>query len=392
MVGDGYAFTMSELTNPEHGGDQLEPEDYVEEPVALTEEEEQALVEAEPVASPVGYSGQDFDVAGLVRRLGQEDILVPTFGHSDERIESAGFQRAFVWRRPQMDRFIESLLLGYPIPGIFLVRQTDRRYLVLDGQQRLITLRHFYDGLHEGKEFALRNVSDLLKGLTYKTLPEKERRLLDDTFIQATIVVTDGTGESLEAIYQIFERVNAGGTPLTPHEIRVALYAGPFIGFLERLNQNTAWRALYGKASPRLRDQELVLRILALYLAAPTYRRPLKSFLNDFTGKYRELETLAAEDLEARFATASTILETAVGREALRLQGYQLNAALTESIFVGLFRRLDQRSDVDVSKVGAAIGSMRSDDAFVNAVSRATADEESVRTRLEIASAHMAGV
>src|SRR4051812_48431475 len=96
----------------------------------LTDEEAADLNEAEDAVLPVSYSGQDFDVNGLVRRLNSEDILVPTFGHQDARIASAGFQRSFVWNRPQMDRFIESLLLGYPIPGIFLVRQADRRYLV----------------------------------------------------------------------------------------------------------------------------------------------------------------------------------------------------------------------------------------------------------------------
>lgn len=241
----------------ETNNDADEPEVGLDEPGELTESEREDLLEAETVSGPVTYSGQDFDVAGLVRRLEQEDILIPTFGHEDDRITSAGFQRSFVWRRPQMDRFIESLLLGYPIPGIFLVRQPDRRYLVLDGQQRLRTLHAFVTGLHDRREFSLKNVAKQFEGLTYKALPEDLRRQLDDTFIQATIVTTDGSDESLEAIYGIFERLNSGGTQLTPHEIRVALFAGPFIDFLDRLNSCEAWRELYGKQSPRLRDQEL---------------------------------------------------------------------------------------------------------------------------------------
>ena len=79
------------------------------EELELTPDEELALLEPEPDALPVTYSGQDFDVEGLVRRMGKGDILVPIFGHSSELIETEGFQRSFVWRRPQMDRFIESL-------------------------------------------------------------------------------------------------------------------------------------------------------------------------------------------------------------------------------------------------------------------------------------------
>src|SRR2546421_1570632 len=108
-------------------------------PEELTYEEQQELVEPEHDVQPVSYSGTDFDVEGLVRRLNRGDIVIPTFGHEIEPpLETARFQRGFVWRRPQMDKFIESLLLGYPIPGIILVQQADRRYQVLDGQQRVL--------------------------------------------------------------------------------------------------------------------------------------------------------------------------------------------------------------------------------------------------------------
>jgi len=191
--------------------------------------------EVDPEPARVAYTGTDFDVEGLVRRVGRGDILIPTFGEdegSNEPVETARFQRPFVWSKPQMDRFIESLLLGYPIPGIFLVQQTDRRYLVLDGQQRLRTLAAFYAGMVHKKEFALQTVAATFHGLTYARLTEEQRRQLDNTFIQATIVQTDGTSRSLDAVYQIFERLNAGGTQLTPHEIRTALYAGPLVDWV----------------------------------------------------------------------------------------------------------------------------------------------------------------
>lgn len=123
-------------------------ESHGQEELFLTNEEHEDLTSAETVALEVIYNGQDFDVDGLVRRVRNEDIKIPQFGHNDPDIESEGFQRGFVWSRPQMDRFVESLLLGFPIPSIFLVRQQDRRYLVLDGQQRLLTLHDFYEGVH----------------------------------------------------------------------------------------------------------------------------------------------------------------------------------------------------------------------------------------------------
>jgi hypothetical protein len=356
-----------------------------EEPTGLNESERQDLLEAEPASHQVTYAGQDFDVEGLVRRLKKNDILVPTFGHDDQRITAAGFQRGFVWTRPQMDKFIESLLLGYPIPGIFLVRQADRRYLVLDGQQRLRTLQHFYSGEFGEQEFSLSNVTEQLKGLTYETLSEDQRRLLDNTYFQATVVDTDGSAESLDVVYQIFERLNSGGTQLTPHEIRVALYAGPFIDFLEKLNQDPNWRAVYGKRSPRLRDQELVLRILAFYAVGPTYRRPLKTFLNNFAVQHRNLDRLNYGTLETSFRQASKLMASADGRHAVRYEGSQVNVALAEALFVGLMRRLDFQQDIQADEVSRAIDDIRNDEKIRSAISRATANEESVKTRLEIA-------
>jgi hypothetical protein len=358
-----------------------EPDD----PVELLETDLEQLRAPDPHPEAVSYSGSDFDVDGLVRRLGRGDIVIPSFGRDD--LETAGFQRRFVWNRPQMDRFIESLLLGYPIPGIFLVQQADKRYLVLDGQQRLNTLAAFYAGLHGGREFTLSNVGDEFKGLTYERLSDEQRRTLDNTFIQATIVKTDGSADSLDAVYQIFERLNAGGTQLTAHEIRVALYAGPFVEFLTELNLDENWRSLYGPESPRLRDQELVLRAIALYVSPGNYRRPLKKYLNDFAAAHRVLQQLPVDTIKSRFSAGCALLagDKGPGRSALRSGSNQVNAALAEAVLVGLFRRLDANTDLGPDQVNDAVQSLLADPELEPAISRATADEEAVRTRLAVA-------
>ena len=284
-----------------------------------------------------------------------------------------------------MDRFIESLLLGYPIPGIFLVRQADRRYLVLDGQQRLTTLAAFYNGIHDGREFALHNVADEFDGLTYRTLSDELRRTLDSTFIQATIVETDGSTESLDSVYQVFERLNSGGTQLTPHEIRIALYAGPFIDLITELNDDPSWRELYGRRSPRLRDQEIVLRAVALYVSPGTYKRPLKKFLNDFVGENRYLRSIDARRISDLFRTACRLILDDIGPQALRWQSSQVNAALSEAVLVGLMRRLDTGIEISPAAVATAIRSLLADKALGPTIARATADEDSVRTRLALA-------
>lgn len=102
--------------------------------------------------------GADYPVDGIVRRLRDKSILIPEF------------QRNYVWTLKQASRFIESLLLGLPVPGIFLSKeQESQKLLVVDGQQRLKTLLFFYDGIFNGKEFLLKGVQDRFDNVTYKT-------------------------------------------------------------------------------------------------------------------------------------------------------------------------------------------------------------------------------
>ncbi|AOT05985.1 DUF262 domain-containing protein [Arthrobacter sp. U41] len=352
----------------------------------ITEEELEDESAPDPDPTQVSYTSTDFDVEGLVRRLQRNDIIIPTFGddYADDSIETARFQRQFVWTKTQMDRFIESLLLGYPIPGIFLVQQTDRRYLVLDGQQRLRTLRAFCQGVVHKKEFSLQSVAQRFRGLTYETLPAEQRRQVDNTFIQATIVQTQPTAESLDAVYQVFERLNSGGTQLTPHEIRIALYAGDFVSWLTKLSESEEWRALYGRPPLHIRDQELILRIIALGVTPGTYRRPLKKYLNDVMAAHRNLGDIDTEDIEYRFKAAARLLLTGPGQSVLRPGGSAVNAALTEALFVGLMRRLELSSP-SPAEVTAAIPPLMQNSEMSAAIGRSTADEESVRKRLALA-------
>lgn len=357
---------------------------------SLTDDELADLVSADEAPAAVTFSSQDFDVAGLVRRLQRESMLIPQLGSRDERVETAGFQRGFVWSRAQMDKFIESLLLGYPVPGIFLVRQTDQRMLVLDGQQRLVTVKRFTEGTHNEKPFVLTNVSDDFKGFTYATLPEDLQRKLDDSYMQATIVVADGSAEVSNAIYQIFERLNSGGTQLTPHEIRVALAAGPLIDYLEDLNSDVNWRQLYGGRSARLRDQELVLRILALFLEAASYARPLKTFLNNFATEHRS----PSPDITRAgnyFRSAADRLSHTVGPEAFRRPGVsQVNVAQAEAVMVGVMRALAESVDL-ATDLTERVAILRTDSDFVYATTRSTADTDSVALRLRVAAAAVRG-
>jgi hypothetical protein len=353
-------------------GDEEAPADPVIDVDPDSEEEE-----LEFVYSITSY-GADYPVDGLVKRIDAGDIVVPAF------------QREFIWTRPRIERFIESLLLGLPVPGIFLAREAEsNRLLVIDGQQRLRTLAAFYKGVLRGREFKLsKGVQSQFVDRSYETLEEEDRRRLDDSIIHATVIRQDEPSDDQSSVYFIFERLNTGGTLLQPQEVRAAIFQGPFNELLHELNNVDAWRAVFGAPSARMKDQELILRFFAFLCAGQDYSRPMKEFLNEFMGRHRRLQQLKRGELTERFDTTIRALSGPGAIEPRRLfrPGTQINAAVFDAVMVGMARRLESGSgEPRPDATHAAYEGLLENEDFTTAYSRATADEANVETRLRLA-------
>ena len=346
---------------------------------------------SDETVSPERYDissfGADYDVDGLVRRINRGDVFIPDF------------QRDYVWRIPEASRFIESLLLGLPVPGIFLAREPEsNKLLVIDGQQRLKTLQFFYSGVFDPKPdqkthriFALTKVQANFEGLTYEGLSESDRIKLDNSIIHATVVKQDSPQDDDTSIYHIFERLNNGGRKLTPQEIRTALYHGPLIDQIKLLNEHAAWRAIFGPKNARLKDQELVLRFLALYFDYEHYEKPMVEFLNKFATRHRVAETSFLDDAGAVFRKTIDVVWGAFGSEAFRPER-SLNAAVFDSVMVGLGMRLKAGPIADKEGLHQAYSALFEDREYRVAVSQATSNEASVEVRITKATQAFANV
>lgn len=334
--------------------------------------------------APVRYDltsfGADYDVEGLVKRLKRGDIYIPSF------------QRDYVWNHAEASRLIESLLLGLPVPGVFLARESKtNKLLVIDGQQRLKTLLFFYDGFFNPKPsdkrqkvFKLTKVQTEYEGLTYDTLDEKDRIKLDDSILHATIVKQESPRDGDTSIYHIFERLNNGGRKLAPQEIRVAIYHGDFIDFIKELNKDENWRAVFGKENVRLKDQELILRFLAMFFSSNEYERPMREFLNKFTDKHKDDEPKSLRKFEKIFRHTISFIHQSIGSKAFRPER-ALNAAVFDSVMVGLAKRLQKRPEPDPTAFKEAYDQLLSNEGYIERVSRATSNEDNVKFRLEMA-------
>ncbi len=345
----------------------------------LNADEGDVRIEDDSVDDSVGFDeysitsyGADFDVEGIVRRLGRGDIEIPEF------------QRRYVWTKPQASKFVESLLLGLPVPGIFLYREDNTRKLtVIDGQQRILTLDYFYGGAFgDGKPFQLRGLETRFNKAVYNDLENEDRRKLDDSIIHATIIRQEKPEDGGSSKYSIFERLNTGGTRLAPQEIRSAIYPGAFCELLTELNNNESWRKLFGNPHRRKRDEELILRFFALFYEAKNYFRPMAKFLNEFMEKNRNLECQRQREMECVFdRTVSTILEK-ISIRAFKPQT-AVNAAVLDAIMVGVATRL--QSGEILKSLESRYKSLLGNPEFDSSVSEGTSQGERVRQRIKLA-------
>ncbi len=323
----------------------------------------------------VSSYGIDYDIRGYVRRLQSGDITIPEY------------QRKYVWDQKRASRFIESLLLELPVPGIYLYRDSaSEKQLVVDGNQRLQSLRGFYEGRFVGtdKQFKLTGLESRYNGLSYKELDIVDRRRLDNSYIRATVIRQEKPGEDATSQYFIFERLNTGGVALASQEIRAAIYGGSFNRLLHKLNKTQAWRDLYGKESQdkRKRDEELILRFIALYFDRDNYRSPMKGFLNRYMKSNRDLKQVEGEQISQIFANTVICILEKIGTDAFK-PTKSLNAAMLDSIMIGVACR--NATAPIKSNIRTEFESLRNNETYLELISDTTSAPDRVRRRIEMA-------
>ncbi|MCU0496993.1 MAG: DUF262 domain-containing protein [Anaerolineae bacterium] len=315
----------------------------------------------------------DFDVAGLVRRYKNGDIIIPDF------------QRNYVWDDRRASQFVETLLLGLPVPGVFLSKSdSDEVLLVVDGLQRIQSLARFYKD-----ELPLSHVQSQFEGKTYSQLNPNDRRRLDNAFMPATVIKQESPTDDDSGIYFVFRRLNTGAVALRPQEIRSAIYRGEFNDLLGRLNKFALWRKLYIKNQeehPRKNDEEAILRFFALYYYSKDYTYPIETFLNRYMSQNRRLTLQSEQELTERFTTTIQTIHDCLGERAFK-RSTTFNVAVFDSIMVGIARRLEKGPIQDCDQLKANYHELLKNDTFLKATGGATSRQDTLSTRLRLATA-----
>lgn len=193
------------------------------------------------------------------------------------KIKIPDFQRDFVWDYKQSSTFIESILLGLPVPDLFIFRDIDvsqmtESFVLIDGLQRFTSILQFVDGEYrcgnKSRRFSVANKQSEWAGKTYSDLSEDDKAFFDDYSLKFTVFDSVNKNEWAKRLYmtEIFRRINTGSSRLSDQEIRNAVYAGPAIEMLKSIGTNPAFSELIGDER-RYRDRysahEFALRVLA---------------------------------------------------------------------------------------------------------------------------------
>jgi hypothetical protein len=161
---------------------------------------------------------------------------------------------------------------------------------------------------------------------------------------------------------------------------------------LQTLNDDEAWRQLFGGKSRRLKDMEMILRFFAFLYYAGKYKSPMKDFLNRYMATNRHLKKQPAEELVKIFKDTSRTILDGVGTRAFRPQR-AVNAAVVDSLMVGVAKRILAKGAVrNVAQLKTHFDRLLGDRGYIEAIETGTAQEANVRNRLDKAEAAFANV
>lgn len=311
------------------------------------------------------------------------------------------FQRGFVWDKARASRLVESILLNVPLPLIYTAEEGDKTEVVIDGQQRLMSVFSFIQGKFPKDTSAFRlaglKLLSQLNGKTYDQLEEAERKAIQNYVFQ---IIKISNESHADVKFEIFERLNSGSVTLNPQELRNCVYRGRFNNVLRDLAKKDDFRKLLGGSAvtARMQDAELVLRFLAFYERTYlNYTGSMKSFLNDFMNEYRNVSDERAEKFELAFRQAAALSWSVFGEQAFRKFSIgsdrspagtwerQLNRPLFDVVMWG-FTRYDKNqimANADAIR-DALVDLMTSSPSFIEAITVAVGDKTKTQFRFEI--------
>ena len=336
--------------------------------------------------------GADMSFRELITMYEEGDLIKPEL------------QRKYVWSKDEASRFIDSILLGLPVPSIFLAVDTQERRLIVDGYQRIMSVYDFVRGKFsdEDKVFKLSNKEIINKHWRNKSfieLSEEEKRRIKTTTIHS-IIFEQKNQKSDTGMYQIFERINTSGKSLKPQEIRNCVYQGSFNSLLFELNEDEKWRHIKKKKKPdtRMYDIELILRFFAMKdfdINSETYEKQinLTNYLNIFMGENRDASVELINQYRIQFKKMISIVVDCFDdisfRRPSKKSGYtkQIHPITFEAISIATYRKAKSNFNFNIiNDYKNRYKELMSNPSFIESTTNRTTNYENIKARITLAS------
>lgn len=332
-------------------------------------------------------------------------------------IKMPPFQRNYVWDEKRASKLIESIILGLPIPQVFLYEQGKNSFYVIDGQQRLLSIYFFIKQRFPTKEGRLvlreyftgdtkidnsilsddRYFKSFKLNLPSQSNDEKNKfdKLKYDTLgdykytfeILRTIrsvVIKQNEPDDDSSIYEIFNRLNTGGQNLSPQEIRMSLYYSNFYKMLSEINTMKEWRKILNQTTidVHFKDVEILLRGIAMLFEYNEYKSPMGRFLNTFSKKAMKFDNKTVDYLKYLTLSFFHSCEN-LDENIFSTKKGQFSISLFESIFVATaIDNFKEHTLIEKKISSQSIITLKQNADFINSNQGSVASKQNLNTRI----------
>ncbi|MBN7774153.1 DUF262 domain-containing protein [Clostridium aminobutyricum] len=354
----------------------------------------------------ITVSPNDFNISTLFSLMDNGVIKLPAF------------QRNYVWDIKAASKLIESIILGLPIPQVFLYEKGKNNFLIIDGQQRLLSiyffmkerfpnaegrklLRNYLTGdevidkafLSDDRYFSnfslklpapIATEKNKLDGLKFETLSDNKHSFEFLRTIRSVVIKQNEPEDADSSMYEIFNRLNTGGQKLKPQEIRMSLYYSNFYKMLFEVNLEKRWRELIGQQSIDLnfKDIEILIRAYAMLFDHTEYKATMTKFLNRFSKISGGFDDELNKYLRRLFMSFLESTENLSSRDFFSSNG-KFNISLFESVFVATCSSFFKSKDILTGKITKeSVLALKSDDDFREASQSSVGSKANVTTRM----------
>lgn len=341
-----------------------------------TNDNEGGLYPYDPAYENIEIGEDPFSIYEYLRQLKKGKILI-----------QPDFQRNQVWNNKQKSKFIESIILNFPLPPIYLNETKESTYIVIDGLQRSTALKQFYDG-----EFSLVGIEALPKynSCKFQDLPDILQSKFEDKKLTVFILKPS---TPMVVIYDLFNRINTGGTQLNKQEVRNCIFIGKSTQLLKELSEQNYFKQAIsnGVSDTRMKDREVILRYLAFrwFDFENNYGGDMSNFVESAMKKINQKDDLKIMEMRNDFERVMRISYLIWDDKNFRIPTESTRGTINIAIFETVSNYLSSKSDdfINVNKatIKKNYKTLILNKTYFEAVTKSTANKAKVFDRFRLA-------